>query len=431
MTEFAYRDGELCAEQVPLRRIAEAVGTPFYCYSSAALTRRYRAFAGAFRDQPATVCFALKANSNLAVVRTLADLGAGADVVSQGELHQALAAGVPAGRIVFSGVGKTDAEIAAALEAGILQINVESVAELADVDRIAGERGTRAPVALRINPDVEANTHAKIATGKSENKFGIDLGHAREAFARAAALAHVEVEGIAVHIGSQLTELEPFRAAFARVAALAEALRGDGVPVGRLDLGGGLGITYERETPPEPAAYAALVAEVLGPLGCELVLEPGRFLVADAGVLATRVVRVKEGISHSFVIVDAAMNDLMRPALYDAYHAIRPVAEPAADAPRVPVEVVGPVCETADTFASERPLPPLGAGDLLVIESAGAYGAVMASGYNSRLPAPEVLVRGDAFAVVRPRPGYRDLLARDRLPDWLEGAAPAVRLRKA
>jgi diaminopimelate decarboxylase len=298
-----------------------------------------------------------------------------------------------------------DAEIRAALEAGILQINVESVAELAEVDAIAASLGLRAPVALRINPDVDANTHAKIATGKSENKFGIDLGHAGEAFARAAALANIELTGIAVHIGSQLTELRPFRSAFGRVAGLVAALRDDGIEIRRLDLGGGLGIAYERETPPEPAEYA--------------------------GVLVTRVVRVKEGISHRFVVVDAGMNDLLRPALYDAYHGIEPVAEPAPEAALTPAEVVGPVCETADTFASERPLPPLAPGELLAVESAGAYGAVMASSYNTRPPAPEVMVRGAEFAVIRPRASLEDLLARDRLPDWLAGEEAAVRLRKA
>jgi diaminopimelate decarboxylase len=431
VSEFAYRDGELHAEDVPLTRIAAEVGTPFYCYSSGALAARYLAFAEAFRDLPATICFALKANSNLAVVRTLADLGAGADVVSEGELRQALAGGVAPDKIVFSGVGKTDSEIRAALEAGILQVNVESMAELFDVDRLARALGVRAPVALRINPDIDVNTHAKIATATSETKFGIDLGHAREAFARAAGLAGIAVQGIAVHIGSQLTELDPFRSAFRCVAELTEALRGDGIEVRRLDLGGGLGITYDRETPPEPADYAALVAELLGPLGCELVLEPGRCLVGNAGVLVTRVVRVKEGITHRFVIVDSGMNDLLRPALYDAYHRITPVAEPAAGASLTPVEVVGPVCETGDSFASDRALPSLGAGDLLAIESAGAYGAVMASSYNTRPPAPEVLVRGTDFAVVRPRPGCDEMLARDRLPDWLSGGSPRARLKKA
>lgn len=431
VSEFAYRDGALCAEEVPLARIADAVGTPFYCYSSAGIARRYLAFAGAFRELPATVCFALKANSNLAVVRTLAALGAGADVVSEGELRQALAAGVPPAKIVFSGVGKTEPEIRAALEAGILQINVESAPELAEVDAIARGLGRSAPVALRINPDVPADTHAKIATGRSENKFGIDLGHARETFAKAQALANVELQGIAIHIGSQLVDLRPFRSAFRRIAGLVTALRGDGVAIRRLDLGGGLGIRYARETPPEPADYAALIAEFFAPFGCELVLEPGRYLVGEAGVLVTRVVRVKEGISHTFMIVDAGMNDLLRPALYDAYHRITPVAEPAPNAPLSPVEVVGPVCETADTFARDRPLPPLASGDLLAVESAGAYGAVMASPYNTRPPAPEVMVKGAEFAVIRARSSFDALVARDRLPGWLAGESPPARLKKA
>ncbi len=431
VSEFAYRDGVLCAEEVPLARIADAVGTPFYCYSSAALRRRYLAFAEAFRELPATVCFALKANSNLAVVRTLAALGAGADVVSEGELRQALAAGVPPAKIVFSGVGKTDPEIRAALEAGILQINAESSAEIAEIDSIARSLGRKAPVALRINPDVAANTHAKIATGGSENKFGIDLGHAREAFAQAQKLANVELQGIAIHIGSQLTDLRPFRSAFRRIAGLITALRGDGIAVRRLDLGGGRGIRYQRETPPEPADYAALIAEFFGLLGCELVLEPGRYLVGEAGVLVSRIVRIKEGISHKFIIVDAAMNDLIRPALYDAYHRIAPVVEPAPKAPLTPADVVGPVCETADTFAKDRPLPPLEPGDLLAVESAGAYGAVMASHYNTRPPAPEVMVKGAEFAVIRARPSLDELVARDRLPAWLAGEWPPVRLKKA
>lgn len=421
MSEFAYREGELYAEDVPLARLAREIGTPFYCYSLAGITRRYREFETAVAGLPATICFALKANSNLAVVNALAGLGAGADVVSEGELRQALAAGVPARRIVFSGVGKTAAEIEAALEAGILQINVESEAELADIDRLARKIGKQAPVALRVNPDVEPNTHAKIATGLAENKFGIDLGHAREAYARAAGLSGLALQGLAVHIGSQLTELAPFREAFGRLAALVSDLKARGLPVARLDLGGGLGIVYHRESPPSVRDYAAAVAETVGGLGCELLFEPGRFLVAEAGVLVARVVRIKEGIRHRFVIVDAGMNDLLRPALYDAYHPILPVNEPPEEAELAPVEVVGPVCETADTFARNRPLPPLAAGDLLVIGACGAYGAVMASPYNSRLPAPETMVNGAQFAVIRPRPDYDALLGRDRLPDWAAG----------
>lgn len=420
MSEFAYRSGELYAEDVPLSRLAEEVGTPFYCYSLAALTRRYREFEAAVAKLPATICFALKANSNLAVVQALGALGAGADVVSEGEMRQALAAGIPARRIVFSGVGKTDTEIAAAIESGILQLNVESEAELADIDRIARRLGKRAAVSLRVNPDVAANTHAKIATGLAENKFGIDLGHARGAYAKAAALPGIALQGLAVHIGSQLTEVSPFREAFARLAKLVAELKAAGLPVARLDLGGGLGIVYHHEKPPTVAQYAAVVAETLGKTGCELIFEPGRFLVAEAGVLVTRVVRIKEGISHRFVIVDAGMNDLVRPAMYEAYHPILPVNEPPIEAELSPVEVVGPVCETADTFARNRPLPPLAAGDLLVIGAAGAYGAVMGSTYNSRLPAAETMVNGAKYAVVRPRPGYEALLGRDCLPEWSE-----------
>jgi diaminopimelate decarboxylase len=431
MTEFAYRDGVLCAEDVPLPRIAEAVGTPFYCYSETALASRYLPFANAFRGRPALVCFALKANSNLAVVHALARLGAGADVVSEGELRQALAAGVPPERIVFSGVGKTEAEIEQALGAGILQINVESTAEIADVARVAARMGRRAPVALRINPDVAAETHAKIATGKAENKFGIDLDHAREAYALAASLPALDVQGLAMHIGSQILTLDPFRTAFGRLARLVADLRAAGLAVKRLDLGGGLGIAYDGERPPEPGDYAALIAETLGGLDCEIVLEPGRCLVGEAGVLVTRVVRLKDGITHRFVIVDAAMNDLVRPALYDAYHRISPVSQPEPSAPLVPVEVVGPVCETADTFARDRKLPPLEAGDLLAIHQAGAYGAVMASTYNARLLVPEVMVKDGRFAVIRPRPTYDELLGRDRLPDWEAERAAARRLKEA
>lgn len=422
MTEFAYRRGELHAEDVPLARIAAEVATPFYCYSLAALTRRYREFEHATANLPATICFALKANSNLAVVHALASLGAGADVVSEGEMRLALAAGVPARKIVFSGVGKTESEIAAALEAGILQLNAESDSELTDIDRIARRMGKRAPVALRVNPDVAANTHAKISTGLAENKFGIDLGHAREAYARAASLPGIALQGLAVHIGSQLVDLDPFREAFLRLAHLVSDLKTKSLPVPRLDLGGGLGIAYHREHPPSIAAYADLVAKTLAPTGCELVFEPGRFLVAEAGVLVTRVVRIKDGISHRFVIVDAGMNDLMRPALYDAYHPILPVNEAAEETELTPVEVVGPVCETADTFARNRPLPPLAAGDLLAIGAAGAYGSVMASAYNTRPPAPEVMVNAARFAIVRPRPDIQSLIGRDRLPDWVQAA---------
>lgn len=419
MSEFAYREGSLRAEGVCLDRLAEALGTPFYCYSTSAVTRHYHAFVGALADLPATVYYACKANSNLAVLRTLASLGAGADVVSGGELERALAAGVPANRIVFSGVGKTEAEMAAALEAGIRQINAESEPEIRTLGVLAARIGRSVPVALRINPDVDADTHEKISTGKSENKFGVDISHAREVFARAAATPGIEIQGLALHIGSQITDLAPFRDAFRRLAGLVGDLRGEGLEVLSLDLGGGLGIAYGDETPPDIHEYAAIVREEIAPLGCELLFEPGRFLVANAGVLVTRVIRVKEGATRNFVVVDAAMNDLLRPALYGAYHRIIPVSECAPDATAAEVDVVGPVCESADTFARNQPLPPMAEGDLLAICSAGAYGAVMASGYNSRPLAPEVLVKGDAYAVIRPRQDPSEILALDRLPEWL------------
>ncbi len=419
MNPFTYRDGVLHAEGVPLPAIAAEVGTPFYCYSTAALIANYRAYAGAFEGQDAGVCYALKANSNLAVVRTLAQQGAGADVVSEGEMRRALAAGVPANRIVFSGVGKTREEMRAALEAGIYQLNVESVPELEALSEVASSLGVEAPIAIRVNPDVDAKTHAKIATGKKENKFGIDWDHAREVYARAAALPGIRPLGIAVHIGSQLTDLAPFRAAFERVVELLHALRADGIDIQRLDLGGGIGIRYRDETPPDLNEYAGMVRSITGNLGCHVTLEPGRALVGNAGILVSKVVYLKHGLARRFLIVDAAMNDLIRPSLYDAYHAIKAVAEPAADVEPVTVDVVGPVCESGDTFALQRPLPPLKADDLVAFCSAGAYGAVMASTYNTRPLAPEVLVNGDAFAVVRPRPKIEDLLGLDRVPEWL------------
>jgi len=419
MSAFAYRNGVLHAEDVALDRIAGAVGTPFYCYSEGAIEDAYRAFAAALAGLPATICYALKANGNLAVVRSLARLGAGADVVSEGELRRALAAGIPADKIVFAGVGKTPGEMAAGLDAGILQFNVESLPELETLSRVARERGATAAVALRVNPDVDARTHAKIATGKKENKFGIDLDQAAAVFHHAATLPGIAVAGIAVHIGSQLTDLAPYRTAFTRVAALYRELAAAGLPLRRLDLGGGLGITYRDEPAPDLAGYAAAVREATAGLDAELVFEPGRLLVGNAGVLVTRVLYVKAGTARRFVIVDAAMNDLIRPTLYDAWHEIVPVRAPAPEAPRQPVDIVGPVCETADTFAEHRALPPVAAGELLAIRSTGAYGAVMSSTYNCRLPAPEVLVRGRDYAVVKPRPDHAALMAQDRLPPWL------------
>ncbi len=420
MTEFSYRDGQLHAEGVALAEIAAAVGTPVYCYAGTVLADRYRAFAEAFAGQDVGICYALKANSNLAVVRTLARLGAGADVVSEGELARALAAGIPADRIVFSGVGKSQGEMTAALAAGICQFNVESMPELEALNAVAVGLGVVAPVALRVNPDVDAGTHHKIATGRKENKFGIDFDHAREAYAQVAALPAVRAVGVAVHIGSQLTSLAPFRAAFRKTAQLVGALRADGHAIERLDLGGGLGIVYREETPPGVAEYAAMIAEVTRDLGCRVLLEPGRALVGNAGVLLTRVLYVKTGLHRRFVIVDAAMNDLIRPTLYEAWHGIVPVREAPPDATLEPFDVVGPVCETGDTFAVQRPLAPPQPGDLMAVLSAGAYGAVMASTYNTRPLVPEVLVDGARFAIVRPRPALADLLALDRLPSWLE-----------
>ncbi len=422
MNHFQYIDGALHAEEVPLSTIAGAVGTPFYCYSSATLARHYRVFAEAFADCDATICYAVKANSNLAVIRTLAELGAGADVVSEGELRKALAAGVPADRVIFSGVGKTRGEIAYALDCGIMQINVESLPELEVLNEIAVARGVTTDIAIRVNPDVDARTHAKISTGKGENKFGIDAADAPAAFARAREMPGVEPVSVAVHIGSQLTELDPFRAAFSRVAHLVEALRGEGFAIDRLDLGGGLGIPYREEALPLPADYAAVVKETVGHLGCHLVFEPGRMLVGNAGILVTRVIYVKQGGRRRFVIVDAAMNDLMRPAMYDAWHEIRPLDLPEKKAAYEPADVVGPACESSDTFARQRPLPPLAEGDLLAILTAGAYGAVMASTYNSRLLTPETLVRGADWSIVRSRPSYDDMLRQESLAEWQSSA---------
>jgi len=419
MNPFIYRQGVLHAENVPLPAIAAEVGTPFYCYSTAGLVANYRAYAGAFEGQDAGICFALKSNSNLAVVRTFAQMGAGADVVSEGELKRALAAGVPADRIVFSGVGKTRSEMRTALEAGIFQLNVESVPELEALSEVASSMGVEASIAIRVNPDVDAKTHAKISTGKKENKFGIDWDHAREVYAKAASLPGIQPVGIAVHIGSQLTDLAPFRAAFERVVELLHALRADGIDIRRLDLGGGLGIRYRDETPPDLHEYAGMVRSITGNLGCHVTLEPGRALVGNAGVLVSKVVYLKQGLARRFLIVDAAMNDLIRPSLYDAYHAIKPIIEPSAAVEPVTVDVVGPVCESGDTFALQRPLPPLKSDDLIAFCSAGAYGAVMASTYNTRPLAPEVLVNGDDFAVIRPRPTIEALLEQERMPGWL------------
>ena len=421
MHHFAYRDGVLHAEAVDLVRLAAAVGTPFYCYSTATLERHYRVFADAFADVPALICYAMKANSNQAVIRTLATLGAGADVVSGGELKRALAAGIPAQKIMFSGVGKTAGELAAAVDAGILCINVESEPELELLSAIAVEKGRTANVSLRVNPDIDARTHAKIATGKAENKFGIPISHARGVYARAAALDGVRVVGVDMHIGSQITVLQPFDDAFALLSDFVQMLRADGHAIEHIDLGGGLGIPYhdDDEEPPHPQAYAALVKRATVELGCTLIFEPGRLLVGNAGILVTRVIYVKRGESKTFVIVDAAMNDLVRPTLYEAHHAIRPVWETAPGVARQRVDVVGPVCESGDFLALDRAMVEPAAGDLLAVMSAGAYGAVQAGTYNTRPLVPEVMVREGEWALVRPRLDVDALIAMDRLPEWL------------
>ncbi len=421
MNHFDYRDGVLHAEDVAIPAIAAAVGTPFYCYSTATLTRHYRVFSEAFSGLDALVCYAMKANSNQAVIRTLAKLGAGADVVSEGELRRALAAGIPPEKILFSGVGKTAAEMDFALAAGIHCFNVESEPELDLLSARAAAAGRTAPVSMRINPDVDAKTHRKIATGKAENKFGIPWQHARDVYARAARLPGIRVVGIDMHIGSQITALQPFDDAFALLAELVASLRADGHSIEHVDLGGGLGIPYrvDNDPPPLPDAYAEIVRKRMTGLGVKVVFEPGRLIVGNAGILVAQVIYVKHGDAKNFVIVDAAMNDLIRPTLYDAFHEIRPVCEAAPDAPRHVVDVVGPVCETGDYLGHDRDLPALESGDLIAVGTAGAYGAVQAGTYNTRLLVPEVLVDGDRFHVVRPRPSYDDLIGLDRIPDWL------------
>jgi len=420
MDHFQYRNGTLWAEDVALSTIVEAVGTPFYCYSTATLTRHYNVFTEALAGLPALVCYSVKANSNLAVIKTLAGLGAGVDVVSGGELMRAMRAGVPADRIVFSGVGKTAPEISAALEAGILQINIESEPELALVNDVAARLGLTAPIAIRINPDIDADTHDKISTGRSEDKFGIEWTRVHEVVTRSTGLDYIQVVGLAMHIGSQLTSLDPFRDAFQRLSGLVTDLRTRGVEIQRLDLGGGLGIPYDDSAVPEPAAYGQLVREMLGDLDCRLLFEPGRLIVGNAGILVTKVVYLKEGATRNFVIVDAAMNDLLRPSLYDARHEIVPLVEPPPGGPEMAADVVGPVCETGDTFATELTMAQLEAGDALAIRSAGAYGAVMASSYNSRALVPEVMVNGEDFAVIRRRITTQDYLDYEDMPDWLE-----------
>jgi diaminopimelate decarboxylase len=421
MHHFDYRSGVLHAEAVDLTTLADAVGTPFYCYSSATIERHYKVFAGAFADVDALVCYAMKANSNQAVIATLAKLGAGADVVSGGELLRARSAGVPADRIMFSGVGKTADELALAVDQNILCVNVESEPELELLSRIALAKGRAADISIRVNPDVDPKTHAKIATGKSENKFGIPISRARDVYAHAAKLKGVRVIGVDMHIGSQIIELDPFGDAFALLADFVGALRADGHTISHVDLGGGLGIPYreDNEPPPDPDAYAAIVKNATKGLGCKLIFEPGRLIVGNAGILVTRVLYVKHGEGKTFVIIDAGMNDLIRPTLYEAYHEIRPVKEARPGGPRITADVVGPVCESGDFIALDRSMVAPQAGDLLAVMTAGAYGATQSGTYNSRPLIPEVLVRKDEWALVRPRLTAAEVIALDRLPGWL------------
>ena len=421
MDHFLYKDGVLHAEDVALPEIAAQVGTPFYVYSTATLTRHYRLFKDALEGVENLVCFAMKSNSNQAVLTHLAKLGAGMDVVSGGEYARARAAGVPGERIVFSGVGKTRDEMRMALEGGIRQFNVESEPEMVVLSQVATSMGLRAPITVRVNPDVDAKTHEKIATGKSDNKFGIPISRARDVYAFAASLPGLEVIGIDVHIGSQLTELEPFELAYNKVADLTRQLREDGHTIRRLDLGGGLGIPYQRSNsaPPLPTEYGALIKRCVGDLDVEVEIEPGRLISGNAGVLVSGVIYVKNGEERDFLILDAAMNDLIRPAMYGAWHDIIPVIEAEAGVEQAPYDIVGPVCETGDTFAKHRDLPPLASGDLVAFRSAGAYGAVMSSEYNTRPLIPEVLVQGDQFAVIRPRPSFDEMINRDIIPEWL------------
>jgi diaminopimelate decarboxylase len=421
MNHFDYRNGVLHAEAVSLVELADAVGTPFYCYSTATLERHYRVFSEAFAGEKALICYAMKANSNQSVLRTLAKLGAGADVVSGGELKRALAAGIPPERIVFSGVGKIEAELRAALATDILCINVESEPELELLSHLASEQGKTARISVRVNPDVDAGSHAKISTGKSENKFGIPLTQARSVYARAAKLPGIRVTGVDVHIGSQITDLVPLEAAFRLLAEFVQALRADGHTISHVDFGGGLGIPYhmDREAPPLPSAYATMVKRVTHNLGCTLLFEPGRMIVGNAGILVARVIYVKQGEAKKFVIIDAAMNDLIRPTLYEAHHDILPVRAPPQGAPQITADVVGPVCESGDYLALGRTMPEPKAGDLLAIMTAGAYGAVQSGFYNTRALVPEVLVKGDQYAVVRPRLEVDALIAMDRPAPWL------------
>jgi diaminopimelate decarboxylase len=418
MDHFEYRNGELYAEDVSLRQIADEVGSPVYVYSAATLERHYQAFADGVSGLNALVCFAVKANSNIAVIKTLARLGAGADVVSVGELKRAMVAGVPASKIIYSGVGKSEVDLRAALNAGVHQINAESEAELELLSKVAVDLGETAQVAIRINPNVDAKTHEKITTGKSENKFGVDIALARDVYGRVSKLPGLRVVGVALHIGSQLTDLKPYREAYAKAVEFVELLRSDGHNITQLDLGGGLGITYDAEIAPSPAEYGKMVKEVVGHLDCNVSFEPGRLIAGNAGVLITQVIFIKEGIDRKFCIIDAAMNDLIRPTLYNAYHDIVPVVEAPTSAEQLTMDIVGPICESGDYLAKGRKMPALSNGDLLAVRTAGAYAAVMASVYNSRPLVPEVLVYGDTYSVIRRRWTVEDMMELETFPEW-------------
>jgi len=421
MSAFSYRDQFLHVEHVDIRTIAASVETPFYCYSTAELERNYKVFAGAFAGTDALVCYAMKANSNQAVLKTFAGLGAGMDVVSEGELRRARAAGVPGSKITFSGVGKTDREINYALDQAIHCFNVESEPELLRISALATAKGVKGKISIRVNPDVDAKTHAKISTGKSENKFGVPISRAREVYREAAALPGIIVSGVDMHIGSQITDLQPFDDAFTLLSEFVVQLRADGHNIDHLDLGGGLGVQYrpDNSPPPHPDDYAAIIKKRLGHLKTKYVLEPGRLLVANAGILVTKIIYVKSGEGKNFVIVDAAMNDIIRPTLYEAFHDIKPVREPSPDQAHIVADIVGPVCESGDYIALGRDIPTAAAGDLLAVMSGGAYGAVQSGTYNSRPLIPEVLVKEAGFAVIRARPSYDELIGLDRVPDWL------------
>lgn len=422
MDHFTYHNGELHAESIPISTIAKAVGSPFYCYSKATFTRHFKVFSSHFEALNATVCFAVKANSNIHMLRLIAENGGGADVVSAGEIKRAIQAGIPADRIVFSGVAKTIAEMRYALEQHIWQFNIESEAELDQLNSVATEMNVKAPIAIRVNPDVDPKTHAKISTGQKESKFGIEMPIAETLYQKARTMEGIRIQGVSVHIGSQLLDLNPFRHAFERVRAFVEGLREAGIAVETIDLGGGFGIRYkDADATPELEEYAGIVKETIGDLGCRLILEPGRVIAGNAGILVSQVTYIKQGTNRQFLIIDAGMNDLVRPAMYGAHHDIVPVIE-QKDTALTPYDVVGPICESSDIFAAERELPAMHPGDLLAIRSAGAYGAVMANSYNSRALIPEVLVDGDHCQVIRRRVSLEEML------EWEEAETPSLRM---